>query len=291
MVNLYRGDGTIKTHYEYDSWGRVLSVTDENGNPITAKDNIGHVNPIRYRGYYYDTDTGLYYLKSRYYDPELGRFISSEPNVDCGEFDEGAGMLAFNVYAYCANSPINAYDPTGNDAIWLQDKNAVYGAGHTGLLLQDSSGAWWHFYLGNNRSGSKGKKGNGKTLLRYKGSLNLESINRFYSANYGGKYSGAIRFTGDFSKSVAYAKQLSSRSYNLLWNNCMQVSVDVLGKGSFRKNNFEYKLFLRKIRLNPVPNIAFSRMIAFYSVVSVWNATPWYLRRTMAHPAVAVMIF
>lgn len=116
MVNLYRADGTIKTHYEYDSWGRVLSVTDENGNPITAKDNIGHVNPIRYRGYYYDAETGLYYLKSRYYDPELGRFVSSEPNVDYGEFDEGTGMLAYNVYAYCCNNPVCLMDEDGCSA-------------------------------------------------------------------------------------------------------------------------------------------------------------------------------
>ncbi|MGN0556889.1 MAG: RHS repeat-associated core domain-containing protein [Acutalibacteraceae bacterium] len=110
-MNLYRGDGTIKTHYEYDSWGKVLSVTDGNGNPITAKDNIGHVNPIRYRGYYYDTDTGLYYLKSRYYDPEIGRFINAD---DTEVLDVDAeSLLHYNLFAYCWNNPMNMSDDEG----------------------------------------------------------------------------------------------------------------------------------------------------------------------------------
>ena len=58
-------------------------------------------------------ETGLYYVSSRYYDPEIGRWISPEPNVDYGEFDEGAGLLAYNVYAYCANNPIIYCDLTG----------------------------------------------------------------------------------------------------------------------------------------------------------------------------------
>ena len=55
--------------YTYDTWGKVLSVTDANGTLITDTNHIGHRNPIRYRGYYYDVETGLYYLQSRYYDP------------------------------------------------------------------------------------------------------------------------------------------------------------------------------------------------------------------------------
>ena len=58
VENLYRGDGSIKAHYVYDTWGKVLSVTDENGNEITDANNIGLLNPIRYRGYYYDAETG-----------------------------------------------------------------------------------------------------------------------------------------------------------------------------------------------------------------------------------------
>ena len=66
------------------------------------------MNPLRYRGYFYDPETGFYYLNSRYYDPATRRFISA----DMG-FDEGASFTGFNLYVYCANNPVNFYDPTG----------------------------------------------------------------------------------------------------------------------------------------------------------------------------------
>ena len=70
-------------------------------------------NPIKYRGYQFDNETGLYYVSSRYYDPEVGRWMSPEPNVYKGEFDSGAGLLAYNVYAYCANNPVMLMDQSG----------------------------------------------------------------------------------------------------------------------------------------------------------------------------------
>ena len=90
------------------------------------------------------------------------------------------------MFAYCYNNPLNATDPSGEDAIWLQDSDAVYGAGHTGLLIQDSNRNWWHFYWGNNRNGKKGKSGTGNILLSYSGDLTLGSINSFYKKHYGG---------------------------------------------------------------------------------------------------------
>ena len=100
-------------NYYYDSWGKLLGVTDANGNAITASNHVAMLNPIRYRGYFYDTETGFYYLNSRYYDPQIGRWISPEPNVDQGGFDSGAGFLGYNVYAYCANNPVMYRDDTG----------------------------------------------------------------------------------------------------------------------------------------------------------------------------------
>ncbi|MBQ7906680.1 MAG: hypothetical protein IJ309_03960 [Clostridia bacterium] len=63
--------------YVYDAWGNH-KVLDANGVEITNISHIGNINPIRYRSYYYDTETGLYYLQSRYYDPQVGRFISAD---------------------------------------------------------------------------------------------------------------------------------------------------------------------------------------------------------------------
>ncbi len=69
VEDLYWGSGNLACHYTYDTWGNVISVTDINGKEITNANHIGLLNPIRYRGYYYDSEIGMYYLQSRYYNP------------------------------------------------------------------------------------------------------------------------------------------------------------------------------------------------------------------------------
>lgn len=99
--------------YEYDSWGKLISIKDEQGNNITNDTNsIGYKNPYRYRGYRYDNETGLYYLQSRYYDPEIGRFISADDLLATS-----CGVLEHNMYAYCNNNPINQMDSSGDISI------------------------------------------------------------------------------------------------------------------------------------------------------------------------------
>ena len=98
------------TKYEYDAWGNVQSITDQNGNAITSETYIGNLNPFRYRGYYYDTESGFYYLMSRYYDPVTHRFINAD-----GYFRSGGDILDANMSAYCANNPIMNWDPTGTE--------------------------------------------------------------------------------------------------------------------------------------------------------------------------------
>ena len=101
VIALIDEDGNEVVHYTYDSWGKILSITG------SLKDTVGQQNPFRYRGYFYDTETGMYYLKSRYYDPELRRFISADGQIN-------GGMLGSNLYIYCENDPVNRYDPFGN---------------------------------------------------------------------------------------------------------------------------------------------------------------------------------
>lgn len=69
---------------------------------------LGAYNPLRYRGYVYDTETGFYYLQSRYYDPELSRFINADALVSTGQ-----GLLGNNMFAYCRNNPVNRKDTSG----------------------------------------------------------------------------------------------------------------------------------------------------------------------------------
>ena len=100
--------GAVVVRYIYDAWGNH-AVLDANGNDIDDPDHIGNLNPFRYRGYYYDVETGLYFLQTRYYDPETGRFISQ----DGVEYADPTTVNGLNLYAYCGNNPVMGYDPTG----------------------------------------------------------------------------------------------------------------------------------------------------------------------------------
>ena len=108
MLKIVDGSGNVVGSYTYDEWGKVLSATG----------TIAEINPIRYRGYYYDAETGLYYLQSRYYDPEIGRFISADDTQYLGA---SGTALGYNLFGYCENNPVNAADPTGTLTIsaWI----------------------------------------------------------------------------------------------------------------------------------------------------------------------------
>jgi len=105
VIGLYDSDGNIVVNYVYDSWGKIVDITGA----LAA--TIGVINPIRYRGYYYDTETGLYYLQSRYYNLEWGRFLNADALFIAGDSLTGA-----NMFAYCGNNPVMYSDPTGEYA-------------------------------------------------------------------------------------------------------------------------------------------------------------------------------
>ena len=101
IVSIYDGNGNQVVSYTYDSWGKLLSIEG------SAKDTIGVLNPFRYRGYYYDTESGFYYLNSRYYDPGVGRFLNADSGIN-------NDILGANTFIYCGNNPIIRNDDTGN---------------------------------------------------------------------------------------------------------------------------------------------------------------------------------
>ena len=114
VLGIYNANGDKLAGYEYDAWGNVLSVTDANGNPITSETHIANINPFRYRSYYYDSETGLHYVFSRYYDAKVGRFI----NADTTELltISYSALTDKNLFAYCDNNPITRADVTGK--VW-----------------------------------------------------------------------------------------------------------------------------------------------------------------------------
>ena len=102
VTGIYDANGQLVVEYKYDAWGKVLSITGSQAS------TIGHMNPIRYRGYYYDSETGFYFLSTRYYDPETGRFLNAD-----GYISTGQGVLGSNMFMYCGNNPVARVDKTG----------------------------------------------------------------------------------------------------------------------------------------------------------------------------------
>lgn len=104
IVGITDRQGNVLVTYTYDTWGKLISITGSMAN------TIGIINPFRYRGYYYDTETGLYYVSSRYYDPEIGRWLNADGQIS----GVGGEVLGYNMFAYCMNNPVNMSDPTGD---------------------------------------------------------------------------------------------------------------------------------------------------------------------------------
>ena len=124
IIGIYDSTETLIVKYEYDAWGNHktkllvnnlyvdLDELEETNTIIENYKLIANINPFRYRGYYFDSEINLYYLNSRYYDPQIGRFINADDiSVLLSAKDEFNGL---NLYAYCFNNPINDSDPNGN---------------------------------------------------------------------------------------------------------------------------------------------------------------------------------
>ena len=95
VIALLDGTGNVVVSYVYDAWGAPI------GKSGSMAETLGTVQPFRYRGYVFDEETGLYYLRSRYYNPGWGRFVNADALIDQ------------NLYSYCKNSPIQFHDPSG----------------------------------------------------------------------------------------------------------------------------------------------------------------------------------
>ena len=110
IVKVINKTGVLYARYEYDAFGKILYAY---GDPI-----ISALSPFRYRGYVYDTETGLYYLQSRYYDPVTGRFLNADIYCDT----QTGTPLSTNMFTYCSNNPIFKYD---NNGYWEKSNHAT----------------------------------------------------------------------------------------------------------------------------------------------------------------------
>ena len=133
VTGLVNASGTRVVTYTYDAWGNPLTTTG------SMAATLGAQNPLRYRGYVYDTETGLYYLQSRYYNPGWGRFINAD-----GYLSTGQGILGSNAFAYCNNNAVNAQDSNGRFLCTIVGAlvGAVFG-GVTARIEGKTGRAFW----------------------------------------------------------------------------------------------------------------------------------------------------
>ena len=159
VMGIVDSTGTIVVNYTYDAWGRPLSVTG------TMASTLGVQNPLRYRGYVYDVEIGLYYVSSRYYNPIWGRFLNADILISTGQ-----GMLGNNMFAYCLNNPVCRKDVLGTISVEIFDSNGNNipdekeygghgGTGANGVYGGNGSPGGNGGHVGN--SGSGGSSGSG----------------------------------------------------------------------------------------------------------------------------------
>ena len=123
IVELLDSNGDTVVKYKYDAWGKCQTTIVD-----SSSTTIAELNPFRYRSYYFDTETGFYFLKTRYYDPEIGRFMT----IDDISYLDPEAINGLNLYAYCFNNPVMMTDENGclpNWAKWLIGAVVIIGLG------------------------------------------------------------------------------------------------------------------------------------------------------------------
>ena len=128
----------------------MIYVTDGSGNELPA-DSFAYQISLKYRGYVYDSETGLYYLQSRYYDPETGRFLNAD---DVDYIGYSGEVLSYNTFAYCENDAVNGSDPSGNEkdkiTKFAADLALIYGCYS---VRRHRNGGKYYVSLGNSKIG------------------------------------------------------------------------------------------------------------------------------------------
>ena len=215
IVAVYNANGVKLISYTYDAWGNFATTYYNGCNPTS----VASYNPFRYRGYYYDSELGMYYLQSRYYDPEVGRFINADAYISTGQ-----GLLGNNMFAYCNNNPVCMADYNGEDAIYVvtTGEEGLPIVGHAILFIQDADGNWYKTHF------TGPSKADARVCTE---PISEQKMWKFLSSA-GVSY---IYISGDFTGSYELAQQYSGTNYegyDLFTNNCLHYVKELLRAGS-----------------------------------------------------------
>ncbi|MCR5636988.1 MAG: hypothetical protein K6F76_07425, partial [Clostridiales bacterium] len=198
VIGLRSKNGSFMCSYKYDAWGRFLGAYNTYGNEITNTNDIALINPIRYRGYYYDTETGFYYLGSRYYDPQMYRFLNAD--IAIGLIGNSVGL---NLFAYCCDNPIVYADNSGTFRSYCV---TMSDSGGYRKIIKNSSGS---------SSGFFGAEASCVDQRMHETELNnIFILDTLVSIKSGTKTTSIISKSGDSSRPVSVYAQ--ARNDNLL---------------------------------------------------------------------------
>jgi len=237
VTSLTNSSGTITQKYDYDAFGNLRDVDGYSNDTDT--------NPFRYCGEYFDGETSTIYLRARYYNPRLGRFMTEDPIRD-----------GLNWYTYCGNSPLVFIDPWGEDAVLINKPvdNAAntIGIEHMSAFFQDENDNWWFFFWGDtvkyvqvdDASIFDNLDKMNQWLIDYRDpddpDLRLLTADHTYrdsvyiKGDFTASHSGALELLDIYRESLKSwdGKGLANQKYNVATKNCGQVTLDLFSRGT-----------------------------------------------------------
>jgi len=256
-LNKFALDTTPKSSYNSSGSG---TNSQQSSSSTSSGVDIGELNPIRYRGYYYDVETEYYFLQTRYYSPQWRRFINADVYFIAGD----DVLNAANMYAYCNGNPVMLVDPNGTDAYLVIDYNTGKGGlavvGHSRLLLQDSAGTWWMTeFTGFNKKDARiyTRPATNADWARAKEPVNITLT----------KGASNVLIKGNFTKGLELAKKYAQGNgksfgpYAVIGNNCLHYVLKILGAGTFADNALRNAM-MRANLLTTIPSVYFAKVLA-----------------------------
>lgn len=287
VIALLDNSGAVVVKYKYDAWGNCIT-TVVNSNAST----IATLNPFRYRSYYFDTEIGFYFLKTRYYDPEIGRFMT----IDEISYLDPENINGLNLYAYCRNNPMMYCDPSGNitlmtaaiiAAIIGAAVGAVAGATFAGATyLMFSSDVTWRGLFGEMADGAITGWCTGG-LAGYYSIVGAGLATVFWAFTITGLVSG---FVGSFAKHVIKKEKFTEKEtwksiiFDTIWNTAWG-SIGGLVQGATKpasvlakKYGIPLGRYLTKHLKRTIKNIV---PALFEELLS--NFTSWFARKKLEY--------
>ena len=251
---IYNTNGTLLVQYTYDAWGNFTSSLDSMQSIPSSEQLAAEGTGFRYRGYYYDTETGLYYLNARYYDSAIHRFVNRD---DISYLGATGDFNSYNLYAYCSNNPVMFVDPSGNSLEGFLTQFIVSVASYVGMAIAsiwdeeiraDMDAIGWNPFNENAEISS-----NANVVSFYKGvpvyKTNMERAGSF-CAIFLNSYSAETTLKHEYGHSVQQMligpvcyglmiglpswQEWSNRSY---YDRPWEISADIFGGVSTRTHN------------------------------------------------------